>query len=227
MHQPFLILALRRLSLLFMATIGLVSIGHTQIQVSQEKRHHKVFENAYLRVLDVHLPPHDTTLMHKHSTPSVFLILSKTKTGSETLVEPAKPSFADGNIWFEGFYDKPRIHRVWNEDTVEFHVMDIELPHSPGPATGIPDNPPFSKQLFDEKPVRAFRMTLPAGEHQRLAPAQTPILVIGLSGPSANGEVNNHPFTKKGDYLFIPAGTALTIANNNTTEHQFAILYLK
>ncbi|GGA97929.1 hypothetical protein [Puia dinghuensis] len=219
---------MRQLFLFLLATTGLASTGYTQVQVSQEPRHHNVFENAYVRVLDVHVPPHDTTLMHKHSIPSVFFILSKTRSGSETLIEPAKPSFADGNIWFEGFYEKPRVHRVWNEDTVDFHAMDIELLHTPAPAPGIPDNLPFSKQLFDEKSVRAFRMTLPAGQHQRLDPVQAPVLVIGLSGPSATGAVNDHPFTKKGDYLFLPAGTPLAIANNSaTTEQQFALLYLK
>src|SRR5882762_10137388 len=88
-----------------------------QIQVSQEPRHHNVFENAWVRVLDVHIPPGDTSLIHKHSTPSVFMILSNTKTGSEVIVEPEKPSFNDGHIWFEGFYTTPRIHRVWNSDT--------------------------------------------------------------------------------------------------------------
>src|ERR1700738_3886431 len=85
-----------------------------QIQVSKEPRHHNVFENTWVRILDVRIPSGDTSLMHEHSTPSVFLVLSKTKTGSQVLVEPDKIHLTEGNIWFEGFYDKPRIHRVWN-----------------------------------------------------------------------------------------------------------------
>lgn len=237
---------MRQLLLSLVPIIGFLAAGYGQIQVSQEPRHHKVFENEWVRVLDVHIPPHDTSLMHKHSTPSVFLILSNTKTGSQTLIEPGKPSFTDGNIWFEGFYDKPRIHRVWNEDTVEFHVMDIELPHTPsataGPTAsastaeehasastaGSRITPPFCKLLFDEKPVRGFRATLPAGQRLILDQLSSPVLVIGLTGPSANGETNNHPFTKKGDYLFIPAGASLNIANKSTTgDQQFALLFLK
>ncbi len=216
---------MRQSILLLFTLIGLTTAGYSQIQVSQEPRHHKVLANEWVRVLDVHVPPHDTTLMHKHSTPSVFLVLSNTKTGSEVLIEPGKPSFADGNIWFEGFYDKPRVHRVWNEDTVEFHVMDIELPHTPGSFFVM--DPPFSKQLFDAKPVRVYRLTLPPGQHVALPRSQSPVLVIGLTGPSANGIVNHQPFTKKGDYLFIPGGGPLAIGNNAATEHQFALLYLK
>lgn len=219
---------MRQLFLSLFAIIASLSSAYTQIQVSQEPRHHKVFENEWVRVLDVHIPPHDTSLMHKHSTPSVFLILSNTKTGSQTLIEPGKPSFTDGNIWFEGFYEKPRIHRVWNEDTVEFHVMDVELPHTPSASPGNTVIPPFSKPLFDEKPVRAFRVTLPAGQQFTQKQLPLPVLVIGLTGPSANGEINNRPFTKKGDYLFVPAGAALNISNKSTTaDQQFALLFLK
>jgi hypothetical protein len=217
MRQPILLFIL----------MGLSTVAHTQVQVSEEPRHHKVLANEWVRVLDVHVPPHDTTLMHKHSTPSVFIVLSNTKTGSQVLVEPGKPSFADGNIWFEGFYDKPRIHRVWNEDTVEFHVMDIELPHTPAPSFHLAD-PPFAKQLFDAKPIRVYRLTLSPGQHPTLPRSPSPVLVIDLSGPGASGLVNNKPFRKKGDYLFIPGGGSLLIANNSTTASQeFALLYLK
>ena len=207
--------------------------GSAQIQVSQEPCHHNVFENDWVRILDVHIPPHDTSLMHKHSTPSVFMVLSNTKTGSQTLIEPGKPSFANGNIWFEGFYDTPRIHRVWNEDTVEFHVIDMELLHTP--ASNAHEIPaiPFSKELFNVKPVQAFRVTMPPGKSFTLAALNFPVVVVGLSGPVANGPgpsamVNDKPFTKKGDFLFLPANSSLlTISNNSgTAEAQFAVFVL-
>lgn len=214
-----------RLSI-FLLLLFSARAAHAQIQVSQEPRHHKVLDNEWVRVLDVHIPPHDTTMMHKHSTPSVFLVLSNTKTGSQVLVEPGKTSFADGNIWFESFKDTPRIHRVWNEDTVEFHVMDIELPHTPGGNFSVMD-PPHSKQLFDTRSVRVYRLTIPPGLHLAMPRSQSPILVISLSGPAANGIVNHQPFTKKGDYLFLPGNNPLAIANDGSAAQQFALLYLK
>jgi quercetin dioxygenase-like cupin family protein len=212
--------------LLVLLSIALATGATAQVQVSREPRHHKVLDNEWVRVLDVHVPPHDTTMMHKHSTPSVFLVLSNTKTGSEVLVEPGKPSFADGNIWFEGFYDKPRIHRVWNEDTIEFHVMDIEFPHIPAATFTVMD-PPASKQLFDAKPVRVYRLTVAPGQHLVLPRSQSPILVVNLSGPAANGTVNRQPVVNKGDYLFLPGNSPLAIGNNGAVEQQFALLYLK
>jgi quercetin dioxygenase-like cupin family protein len=222
-----------RQPVLLLTGLLLSSAARTQVpvQVSEEPRHHKLLANEWVRVLDVHIPPHDTTLFHKHSTPSVFIVLSSTKTGSQALVEPGKPTFAEGNIWFESFQAKPRIHRVWNEDTVEFHVMDIELPHTPasaGPAaTANLIDPPLSKLLFDAPPARVYRLTLPPGRHQVLPRSPSPILVINLSG-SATGAVNRQPFTQKGDFLFLPANSPLAVGNNSSTaEQQFAVLYLK
>jgi hypothetical protein len=215
---------------LFFLTVMLLAAvnGHSQIQVSQEPRHHKVLENEWVRVLDVHVPPHDTTLMHKHSTPSVFVLLSRSKTGSEVLIEPGKPLFTAGDIWFEGFYDKPRVHRVWNEDTVEFHVMDIELLHKPSTTTGGEVSVPYSQSLFEAKPVHAFRVILGPGEGFTTEALSTPAVIVGLSGPSADGVVNDRPFTKKGDCLFIPAGSTLYIANKSAnSDQQFALFYLK
>jgi hypothetical protein len=201
--------------------------GRSQVQVSQEPRHHKVFENEWVRVLDVHIPPHDTTLMHIHSTPSVFLMLSRTRTGSEVLIEPGKPAFTAGDIWFEGFYEKPRVHRVWNEDTVEFHVMDIELLHK-SPIFSGELSVPYSRSLFDAKPVHAFRVMLEPGNEFTLKALPAPVLVVGLSGPPGDGLVNGKLFAKKGDCLFIPSGTALQVANKSAaTEQQFALFFLK
>ena len=207
--------------------------GTAQIQVSQEPRHHNVFENEWVRILDVHLPPHDTSLIHKHSTPSVFMVLSNTKTGSQVLVEPGKPSFADGNIWFEGFYDTPRIHRVWNEDTVEFHVIDMELLHKPASNSGETSSNsgetpviPFSKELFNVKPVQAFRLRVPPGGSFNLAVLSSPLVIVGLTGtPSAT--VNDKPFAKKGDFLFLPIDGQLAVYNHsNDDEAQFAVFVL-
>lgn len=213
---------------LFLAMAMLLAFNcSAQIQVSQEPRHHNVCENEWVRILDVHIPPHDTTLMHKHSTPSVFMVLSNTKTGSQVLLEPGKPSFADGNIWFESFADTPRIHRVWNEDTVEFHVIDMELLHTPSSTAHQTPSIPFSKELFDVKPVQAFRVRLPPGGSFTRAFISDPIVIVGLTGP-ASATVNDKPFTKKGDFLFVPADAPqLTVCNHsNTAEAQFAVFVL-
>ncbi|HEY0433106.1 MAG TPA: hypothetical protein VGC95_04505, partial [Chitinophagaceae bacterium] len=102
-----------------------------QLPVRNEPRHHNVFENGYVRILDVFLAPGDTTRFHLHNTPSLFTTFTRTATGSQ--IEGASPSHdisVAGKSWYDSL-SKPRFHRVWNEDTSWFHVMDIELTGTP------------------------------------------------------------------------------------------------
>jgi hypothetical protein len=199
------------------------------VPVSKEPRHHNVFENKWVRVLDVRIPPGDTTLFHKHETPSVFIVLSNTKSGSEVIIEPKKIQLTSGNIWFEGFYEKPRIHRVWNSDTTEFHVMDIELLNR----DNIKMDPPSkdSTLLFDEKPVRGYRINLKANMNIQLKGNEEPILVVNLGeiSPGNNGrlKVNGKIFSKKGDFTFIPANNLQEFFNQQNAPAELAVFDLK
>jgi len=215
-----------RISILLVVIITRGATLTAQVQVSEEPMHHKVFDNDWVRVLDVHVPPGDTSRWHKHSTPSVFLILSNTKTGSQAKIEPRRPPFTDGRIWYESFADTPRIHRVWNEDDHEFHVIDMELPHKPNKAIDRPFTDSAFTLLFDERPVRGYRMTLRTGTSFHRGGRKAPIVVIRVEeGPAVmvQGEV----LSKKGDYLFIPAGRRLDWRNEVYQDAKLAVFELK
>jgi hypothetical protein len=199
-----------------------------QIPVSQEPMHHNVFENAWVRVLDVHIPPGDTSLFHKHSTPSVFMVLSNTKTGSEVIVEPAKtPGFNDGHIWFEGFYDGPRIHRVWNSDTTEFHVIDMEILNKSPQPIDSPLNRSAFTLLFDEKPVRGYRFSLHAHNNMRVNQRKAPVVLVILANTVGTVTANNKRFIKRGDYAFIEPGNDIDFINKADADQDFALFELK
>lgn len=203
-------------------------IVSAQIPVSKEPRHHNVFENAFVRVLDVHVSPGDTTRFHKHETPSVFIVLTHVKTGSEVIMEEmhATALSKDAAISFEGFYTKPRIHRVWNEDTAEFHVMDIELLNKNPGNISPPVLQKDLKLLFDEKPVRGYRLTLREASTIQL-PAHGSFLIAGLTDDLQAVSVNKKSFNKKGDFLFIKAGDFVKFTNDGQQSYSFAILELK
>ncbi len=201
-----------------------------QIPVSQEPRHHKILENDHLRLLDVHLPPGDTSMIHIHATPSVFVVLDNVKTGSQVISEEDHsnspiPHF--GNIWFEGFYEKPRIHRVWNSDSSEFHVMDIELTNKNYVTIDGPiKQAPFTF-LFDEKPVRAYRLDLQPTVNATIASDKAAILMILLTDSASSVRVNEKEFHKKGDFLYISSGTNLGVENRGNGKATFAFFELK
>jgi len=201
-----------------------------QIPVSQEPRHHKILENDHLRLLDVHIPPGDTSMIHIHATPSVFVVINNVKTGSQVISEEdhsKSPIPHFGNIWFEGFYEKPRIHRVWNSDSAEFHVMDIELTNKNYVKIDEPiKQAPFTF-LFDEKPVRAYRLDLqPAADIPILAD-KADILIILLTDSATSVHANRKDFHKKGDFLYISSGTNLGLTNGGHEKATFAFFELK
>ena len=205
-----------------------LSSAQTVVPVKDEPRHHNVFENNFVRVLDVRVNPGDTTGFHKHATPSVFIVLHPVKTGSEVKIEEQKATALspDPTITFEGFYKSPRIHRVWNEDTAQFHVMDVEILSKGGQPTAAPIQQAGFKMLFDEQPVRGYRLTLPATNTIQLQ-RQSPLLIVGLTNAAQPLSVNKQSFSKEGDYLFIPAGQAVQFSNNNQTPYSFAVLEIK
>jgi hypothetical protein len=211
-----------------------------QVPVSQEPRHHKVLDNGYVRLLDVQIPPGDTTQFHIHATPSVFVVLTNAKTGSDVISEEdrsASPISKYDNIWFEGFYVKPRVHRVYNGDEHMFHVMDIELTSKKYHIIDPPLNQKGFLFLFEEKPVRAYRLTLIAGQSLSVQPRKADILIIRLNDSTEQKSVsqvlyfNHRAYTRslryKGDYSYLEAGKSFDLTNAGSETAEFAFFELK
>jgi len=147
-HSPIVLLVL--FSIAFSA--------NAQVQVRNEPRHHNVIENKYFRVLDVNIPPHDTTLQHIHSTPSVILMFSNTVTATQLKGQDwVRSTSVAGSVFYRDFSKDTVIHRVSNWDTVRYHVSDIELLSEYRPGDGR-KSLPFTV-LFDAEKAFAYRVT--------------------------------------------------------------------
>src|SRR6187401_461963 len=152
-----------------------------QIHVRDEPRHHNVFENEFARILDVHLGPGDTTLYHLHNTPSVFIVFTNTTVGSQLI---GKQSQKGANITGEVSYDNlntPRTHRVWNEDTSWFHVMDIELTSTKQKKNIAVLQNQALKLLFNEQQVNGYNIELKSGGNLQLPASENGYLLIAKS----------------------------------------------
>jgi hypothetical protein len=201
--------------------------SHAQLPVRMEPRHHKVFENDYVRVLDVHIVPGDTTLFHIHETPSVFIILTNAKTGSEILSKGVATAaeLNPANLWFDGFYSGPRIHRIWNKDTIEYHVMDVELLNKSYKPIGLPLKDKSLHQVLDEKPVRAYTCLLNRNAIIHLPSRKCPLLIVALSESQVS--VGEKLFKQKGDFSYTTPGNKTAITNRGIDAARLAIIELK
>jgi hypothetical protein len=98
------------------------------VPVEQEPHHRVVFENQYVRVLDVVVGPGETTLFHRHSIDNVPIILTdadnKTQfAGKDWAPTPAKAK----SVGFIPGEAKPYVHRISNQGKTAYHVIDVEI----------------------------------------------------------------------------------------------------
>lgn len=203
------------------------TVVKAQVPVSKEPHHHKVLDNKYVRVLDVHLMPGDTSQVHIHATPSVFVILDTVHSGSQVLQETkgTRLPTGPGEVYFEGFYASPRIHRVWNSDTKEFHVMDIELPNT-DPRASAP-LPGFPAPFIEERHVRVYKIDLPAHGSLKVPSVSTPVLIILFSQiPDGKVIIGNTSLSKTGAFDFLPASHASAVVNDQPGSARLYVLQL-
>jgi len=142
----------------FLLSILIPLAVQAQVQVRNEPRHKNVLENKYFRVLDVNIPPHDTTLQHIHSTPSVILLFTNTVTAQQLKGQDwVKGQSVAGTAIYRDFSKDTVIHKVSNWDTVPYHVTDIELLSAYHPND---ERKPLSfAVLFNEEKAFAYRLT--------------------------------------------------------------------
>lgn len=202
----------------------------SQSAVRNEPRHHNVFENNYIRILDVFIPPHDSSQYHVHSTPSVFTTFTKTATGSQLINgEPVRSVSTPGASWYDSL-GTPRIHRVWNEDTSWFHVMDIELigghPHSTAPVLQYTS----LTLLFSEPLVNGYHVQLKQDTLVELPASGAGYLLLSTGDASVDyrcTDIVQRRQMKAGHYIWIDAGNSCFITSRGNSPSHFLLLQMK
>ena len=201
-----------------------------QVQVRDEPRHHNVFENEFVRILDVHLGPKDTTRYHLHNTPSVFIILTNCTVSSQILGgQPQSGANVSGIISYDAMKTE-RIHRVWNEDTAWFHVMDVELISKKQKSNINVIQNAYLKSLFNEEQVNGYDAELKPGNLLQLPTSASGYLVVGKETASIELVVSNKTqqrLMKAGHYAWIEPGNDFAIRSKESKPVRFVILQMK
>jgi quercetin dioxygenase-like cupin family protein len=99
------------------------------VPVDKEPHHHFVFQNQYVRVLDVLFPAGEASLFHTHSNDNVGIPISGDKTQSQPYggewsdVQDVKP----GEPGLRKARGQAYTHRVRSAGKLPFHVIDVEI----------------------------------------------------------------------------------------------------
>ena len=217
-----------RLLLIWCIIFGIALGANAQVQVRNEPMHHNVVENKYVRILDVNIPPGDTTLQHIHSTPSVILFFSNTVSATQLKGQGwVKSTSVAGTALYRDFRKDTVIHRVSNWDNVPYHVSDIELLSGYDPE--ISRKPlPFTL-LFDAEKVFAYRLT-DSSLNKKIISNRGPMIAGLVAGDDIilHDTTNNKTITiKAGKETYMPPGIAFCLSATSKKEINLVLFELK
>ena len=213
--------------LLFFVLYSIASIA--QVPVNKEPRHHVVFENDRFRILNVLIPPGDTTQYHVHSTPSVFISFTKNKIGSQLINKtPVAGIPGSADVWFENLNSPhTKVHRVWNMDTFPYHVMDIELLMKDSGFNTSPLKIEHVALAIDTGWVRVYKITLAKNEQVTINDRQSGFILVAINDATIDLNENKNetkPMIKAGTFYIIKAQEQFSVANSGDTMVNFALL---
>jgi len=203
------------------------AIVTAQVQVSKEPKHKKVWENKYVRLLDVWIQPGDTSLFHIHSTPSVFVHFTTTVVCSQIKgKEWVTAKNTQGNAWYRSFVNDTLVHRVSNCDTVPFHVTDVEL-LSPYNRAKKNVALPFPL-LFENDRVVAYQVTDSLFTDRHMS-KRGPLVAEVVTGEVTYYDVNGskHMTIKSGKYLYIAPGKEFSFRKEGTEKTLMVLFEIK
>lgn len=214
----------------FLAALLYCTNTSAQLPVRNEPRHHNVFENDFVRVLDVFIGPKDTTLNHLHNTASVFILFTKTKVGSQLAGQtPTEGVNLPGSVSYDSL-TTPRLHRVWNEDTGWFHVMDVELTALYHRFDISILKGSFLQLLFNKKEVNGYSIELNPNSSIQLPESLNGYLLISKKETEIDYRINGaiqHRFMKEGHFIWIEAWKISSLSTRDRFPASFVLLQLK
>lgn len=190
--------------ILLFILIAIPLLAIAQVQVRFEPRHKNVFENKYIRILDVNIAPGDTSQFHIHSTPSFFLRFTNTNVWTQNKGQDWTQSLrAAGEPSYDAFLNDQLIHRVTNSDTAAFHVIDIEILASYHYKRQIKSLP--LEVLLENEKVFAYRLSN-SSMNQKVISKRGPIIAQLIEGDKIliyDKKTKKPKEIRKGGYLYI------------------------
>jgi len=222
--------ALHLLGCLILASICVGAEGKP-VPARDEPKHKVVFENNYVRVIDVQIPVGTETLYHVHDIASVMVYLTKSTNESQTYGESTwnPRAVTPGESRYAAYDVKPLTHHVRNRGTALFRVYDIELLHAPLTPENfaLPDTSMLRSQ-WQEKAVRSLTLRLEPGGHRTVPAGVCAYLFVDISG-----ELTVSPSTgavrtlRPQEFLFQPAQSGFILSNGGKQPLESVVLELR
>lgn len=226
-------------------TAGLGSSGFVAAQdpppvpLTQEPRHHVVFESPSMRIHDIQVPPGDTTLFHTHDTAILYVPIFRSTTRSQVLggewsggaataaaatPPPTTPAPAEAQrprpaYSVTTYVEKLYTHRLNNFGPTLFRLVGIAN-RSKGASGAADDVSGLSaKPEVENNWYRAHRVVLKPGEATPTHRHATPVVVVMQTAGTATSDSDAWlPLNGPGDIARHPGTAPHTLRNAGPTE---------
>ena len=215
-------------------------LGDKPVRMEKAPFHIPVFQNDYLILLNVNIPPGRNTGYHIHYADSVSVNLSPASQtnqtyGSNDVSAPGTGGEgAPGRATFTNVTkDGPRTHKASNVGPTPFHNISFILKH-PGPdGNHVSDRTGVAgfTQIMDNARLRAWRVTLDPGQSTGQITQGGPGLRVYVHGGVLaeaipdNADRGMAPYD--GDFIWKDAGETRAVKNTGTTRLEFIEFELK
>jgi hypothetical protein len=197
-----------------------------QIPVENDPFHKIVFENKFVRVLDLTIGGSDTTTLHVHRAASVVVFLTKSSLAIQIPGEAAVVTKVDkGNVVYRPYDETPTTHKVWSQDGSTMRCMVIEIRRGETRHDCTPLSAPRANLLSNQKLVNVYDLKMMQANTFSLTPSSCPYFLLNVSGPMEASLSGKRHLLKESDFVFIPAQSQATLVASR--ENKSILIQLK
>jgi quercetin dioxygenase-like cupin family protein len=208
-----------------------------EVDITAEPHHHLAFENKYVRVFKVEVPPHEQTLMHRHDHDYIYVTIGATELENDVAGKPpANLKLQDGEA---RFLPGPFAHLVKTLSNTPFRNVTIELlqdekAHKSPPAKWDEERGMHILEggtqdiLFVKDGVRVTDIQLQPGASIPRHRHVSPHLVVSLTDYELRSDVlgkgSKTMQQKAGDVSWVPGGFTHVLTNSGKQPARFITL---
>ena len=199
-----------------------------QVPAIREPHHFVKLDNKYARVLDVTVPPHDSTLFHIHENPYFWISIGSARLKGQTL---GADDFVDiQTVDGEVRYSATLTHRVGNVGTTTFRNITVQIQgrddvSPPGGFRASPKPAGYQPQpAFENELVYVERLILEPGQSTgRYTLPRSSLWIAARDGAISverPGEAARRLDVKAGDFEWHTGPATHTITNAGKTRFE-------
>jgi quercetin dioxygenase-like cupin family protein len=206
--------------------IGLFAVAASaivaaQVPLDKEPRHRVTFANAQLRILDVNIPPGDTSLDHQHDRDIVTVSMTG---GTDTRIQTAGQPWTTraprplGDATVAEYAGKPGSHKVENIGKSAYQLFAVENLRATGWSTAPAASGYATKLATESRAFRIYDVRLARETSQTSHTHAVPTVAILISGKVMSDGPDTHAKTnapaavglkqldQPGQWVLIPQG---------------------